>query len=721
MKIFKTLFIFCLTLALFSCAKDIIDTTGSIIGTVSDARTGEPLSGVGISISPSGKTVTTAFDGRYELRDVPAQNYNVQAAKADYQTAQKSIAVNVGEESRLDFLLMPSVPNLMVSQNTMDFGSDATTQSIELSNDGFAALDWQIAEDVDWLSCLPTSGRIQAGEKTSVVVSIDRSGLARGNYSQIFSIVSNGGAQDVRVNMNVQGSLVTVAPEQLDFGPLSTVLPLTLKNNGTKSAAYSLSTSNAWLVLPKQSGTLVSTEQINVAVNREGLSEGDYSGEITLTADGFPIVVPVKMNIPSKAKPIVTFSGVTGVTYNEAQFTAGIVSVGGTAITRHGFCWGTSSAPTVDNNPNVCNFGDCNSLKEFTHKVTGLEESTTYYVRAYAENVEGVSYSNEAKFVTQGYPTIPEVETGAALNVSSSSAEFLGTLQSLGNLPSIDQYGHVWSTKSQPTVNDNKTTFGTTYSTGSFTSTLTGLQPHTLYHVRAYATNEKGTAYGEDVEFTTDYGTLQLKTGAVTDIVAGTAKVSGSITDKGGHSVVERGVCWAEGSAIPTVSDNTAKASTSSDNFTVSLSGLTEGVQYSVRAYVKTENGEFTYGELVTFTAIYGSVELETSLQSVDYNLATFGSMITKITGYTIAERGICWSLATPPTLGDNVIASTDTGNSYTSSIAGLTEKTTYYVRAYVKTANGSTFYSEILQFTTPAKEEQFKKEDFGTDEDWNN
>ncbi len=40
--------------------------------------------------------------------------------------------------------------------------------------------------------------------------------------------------------------------------------------------------------------------------------------------------------------------------------------------------------------------------------------------------------------------------------------------------------------------------------TGQFASTITILAPNTTYHIRAYATNPNGTAYGQDITFTTD-------------------------------------------------------------------------------------------------------------------------------------------------------------------------------------------------------------------------
>ena len=65
----------------------------------------------------------------------------------------------------------------------------------------------------------------------------------------------------------------------------------------------------------------------------------------------------------------------------------------------------------------------------------------------------------------------------------------------------ITARGVCWSTSPNPTINDSKTTDGS--GIGSFTSNITGLADGTTYYVRAYATNSKGTAYGEEKSFTT--------------------------------------------------------------------------------------------------------------------------------------------------------------------------------------------------------------------------
>lgn len=65
----------------------------------------------------------------------------------------------------------------------------------------------------------------------------------------------------------------------------------------------------------------------------------------------------------------------------------------------------------------------------------------------------------------------------------------------------VTERGVVWSTNAEPTVADNKVENGS--GTGIFVTSVLGLTQGTTYHVRAYATNVQGTAYGNELEFTT--------------------------------------------------------------------------------------------------------------------------------------------------------------------------------------------------------------------------
>ena len=93
---------------------------------------------------------------------------------------------------------------------------------------------------------------------------------------------------------------------------------------------------------------------------------------------------------------------------------------------------------------------------------------------------------------------LPTVTTSAVSNVSSVMATCGGNVTSDGG-NSVTARGVCWSTSQNPTVSDSHTTDGS--GMGSFTSNITGLTAGTTYYVRAYAINDVGTAYGNEVSF----------------------------------------------------------------------------------------------------------------------------------------------------------------------------------------------------------------------------
>ncbi|MCX6269173.1 MAG: hypothetical protein NTW16_17770 [Bacteroidetes bacterium] len=94
----------------------------------------------------------------------------------------------------------------------------------------------------------------------------------------------------------------------------------------------------------------------------------------------------------------------------------------------------------------------------------------------------------------------PDVSTTAVTGINQTTATSGGNVTSNGGHNVIAR-GVCWSASTNPTITDSKTTDGS--GTGSFTSNLTGLSINTLYYLRAYATNNVGTSYGEQVSFTT--------------------------------------------------------------------------------------------------------------------------------------------------------------------------------------------------------------------------
>ena len=94
----------------------------------------------------------------------------------------------------------------------------------------------------------------------------------------------------------------------------------------------------------------------------------------------------------------------------------------------------------------------------------------------------------------------PTVTTGSVTAITQTTATGGGNVTSAGG-GTVTERGFCWGTSANPTIAGSHTHDGT--GTGSFTSSLTGLVPGSSYHGRAYASNAGGTAYGDDVPFTT--------------------------------------------------------------------------------------------------------------------------------------------------------------------------------------------------------------------------
>jgi len=193
--------------------------------------------------------------------------------------------------------------------------------------------------------------------------------------------------------------------------------------------------------------------------------------------------------------------------------------------------------------------------------------------------------------------TAPTVTTGTIGVISSTTASSGGEVTSTGGR-TVTARGICWNTKGNPLTTDNKTTAGT--GTGTFTGTMTGLTLGKTYHVRAYATNAVGTSYGSNVMFTMLTEGPTITTTAVSNITQTAAESGGNITSDGGASITARGVCWGT-SVNPTTADSITTDGAGTGVFSSTMTGLTPGTTYHIRAYAVTSAGTF-YGNDISFT-----------------------------------------------------------------------------------------------------------------------
>ena len=177
--------------------------------------------------------------------------------------------------------------------------------------------------------------------------------------------------------------------------------------------------------------------------------------------------------------------------------------------------------------------------------------------------------------------------------------------------------------------------------------------------MRAYATNGVGTAYGDEVEFTTlSISIPGVTTANVTNIGNTSATGGGNVISTGGANVTERGICWST-SHDPTISGNHGSNGTGTGNYTVNMAGLTPNTTYYVKAYAINSQGT-AYGDEVSF-----KTSLTTYIVSVSANPSNGGT----VTGGGTYEQGQSCMVSATTSTGYNFQEWTENGNQVSTNV----------------------------------------------------
>lgn len=193
---------------------------------------------------------------------------------------------------------------------------------------------------------------------------------------------------------------------------------------------------------------------------------------------------------------------------------------------------------------------------------------------------------------------------------------------------------------------------------------------------------------------------VTTKTATSTGITSGSG--GGTVVEDGGAEVTTRGIVWSVSPSPKLVSSSSSSNGKGVGTFTSTLTNLLANQTYFVRAYGTNSVGT-AYGSEVSFTTdpeIPPTVET-VSVSEISSIAATVSGNVTSEGTKSVTSRGIVYSTSPNPTTDLSTKTTNGTGlGSFSSSLTGLIENTTYYVRAYAVSIAGTSYGSQT-EFTT--------------------
>lgn len=294
----------------------------------------------------------------------------------------------------------------------------------------------------------------------------------------------------------------------------------------------------------------------------------------------------------------------------------------------------------------------------------------------------------------------PKLATTQVLNITSDSATIIGYVIAEGD--GFSERGICYDIAASPTIDKNKKAFEKEVKTSTFSVRLGGLAYATKYYARAYAIGDNGTVYGEEVTFTTKPVVPILTTTEITEITGNSAQGGGNVTGSGGADVTARGIVYGI-ATNPTLANSKTEDGNGTGEFVSMLTGLNGKTMYYVRSYATNSAGT-AYGPEVTFSTLVNfPLVLTGTITNITKTSATASGRVSRDGGAAITERGIVWGLNEDPTISDNrIINPSPILGTYTASLDGLNNGTTYHVRAYAINSAGIA-YGDDMAFTTLA------------------
>lgn len=438
--------------------------------------------------------------------------------------------------------------------------------------------------------------------------------------------------------------------------------------------------------------------------NRQGTVSGDVMS--FTTAPATPSVVT--------EQPVV---GASSATLNGSVIANGASSI-------NTFCYGTSSSTSSVSSPSTGNrLTSCQSRPaspsptngvvetDVAASVSGLTNGTTYFYQVISVNSVGTAYGAVVSFKAGA----PGAVTRGATSIAATTATLNGEVSSNGGDTSAVQF--CYSSDDTATVagvldacslNVNATpssVLGSNQAIVNVTFNATGLTQGTTYFFQVYATNARGTSYGQILSFSP--GGPTTSTAVATSVTSNSARLNGSVNP---NSIADTAAQFCIGTSAQTsggsldscdVIDATPSSPTGGTAVSIAtdVTGLLPSTRYFFQAIGDNANGT-NYGAVLSFATSAQAEATTGNANPVGNTSATINGSATS----ALVDPFFCYGSSRPQTNFDpascQIVLASGTNTAYAAALSSLSQSATYYFQLF-GTHDGIQVQGAINSFIT--------------------
>lgn len=409
-----------------------------------------------------------------------------------------------------------------------------------------------------------------------------------------------------------------------------------------------------------------------------------------------------KDSAPENEMPTLTIGEASAIGRKTAIISGSISIPAGTEITSCGFLYSTvSSLPESESKVvNVMLKGMSDTYKA---TLTDLTPNTKYYYCLYASSGYTTTRSSVQEFTTatDGAPTL---EASNSISATETSLTLASKIADDGG-SNIQKFGFAYKETGSSDA-EKLVEASAKENDGRYTFTITGLIAEMSYDIRAFATNAKGTGYGEKVTLFTsapETPILQAETkesGSTSIEILAKLMNDNNLTS----SLTEVGFCWSKDRQEPTTEDNKVICQLSGKEFSAIIKELVSETTYYIRAYAINKRTKIGYSDVIAFTTAKSAepkLDVTTAI-IIEETSVTLQSGIADNGGHDITKFGFAYKIGNngTETQKELPVSELKEDGTFQYVLTGLSPETVYEMRSFAVNSMG-TGYGASCQITT--------------------